>query len=74
MPEGSGELFGHTAAQRPNSGDREAALDDGRDDDHHHSQCDLNGQMGSPDAHTQATDRELTVVSANGTKQTCSMR
>jgi hypothetical protein len=53
MPEGSGELFGHTPAQRPNSGDREAALDDGRDDDHHHCQSDLNGQMGSPDAHTK---------------------
>jgi hypothetical protein len=44
MPERSGEFFRYAQAQRPNSSDREAALNDGRGDDHHRSQNDLDGQ------------------------------
>jgi hypothetical protein len=44
MPEGSGELMRYVQVQHPNCGDREAALNDGRGEDHHRSQDDLDNQ------------------------------
>ena len=65
MPEGSGELMRYVQVQHPNCGDREAALDNGGDDDHDHSKTNLNRQMALPDGRLGSIHAKLTICSTN---------